>query len=86
MLHRQYFAHGSVVTRARLAGAHGPLFGETLAWNTSGFGFVSRWLASPPHRAILLRPGFRRVGVGLVHGTFSGHADATLVTADFAGR
>jgi uncharacterized protein YkwD len=47
---------------------------------------VDHWLASPMHRAVLLRPGFRRVGLGIAFGTFIGHGDAAVVTADFAGR
>src|SRR6266536_3782589 len=34
MIHRQYFAHGSVAGRALAQGARGPLFGEDLAWAT----------------------------------------------------
>jgi uncharacterized protein YkwD len=88
MLHRQYFAHGSVAGRALAQGARGPVFGEDLAWGTSATAqwVVNRWLASPPHRAVLLRPGFRRVGIGISFGTFAGHGGATVVTADFAGR
>jgi uncharacterized protein YkwD len=33
---------------------------------------LRRWLASPPHRAILLNPSFRYLGVGLTSGTFGG--------------
>jgi uncharacterized protein YkwD len=88
MMRRQYFAHGSVADRALAVGARGPLFGEDLAWGTgvTPQWVVDRWLASPSHRAILLRPGFRRVGVGIVFGTFIGFGGATLVTADFAGQ
>jgi uncharacterized protein YkwD len=88
MLHRQYFAHGSVAGRALAQGAHGPVFGEDLAWATglTAQWVVDRWLASPPHRAVMLRPGFRRVGIGIAFGTFAGHGDAGVVTADFAGR
>jgi uncharacterized protein YkwD len=88
MLRRQYFAHGSVAGRAVAAGARGPLFGEDLAWATglTAQWVVDRWLASPSHRAVLLRPGFRRVGLGIVFGTFIGHGGAGVVTADFAGR
>lgn len=88
MMRRQYFAHGSVLGRALAAGARGPLFGEDLAWSTglTAQWVVDRWLASPAHRAILLRPGFRRVGIGIVFGTFIGHGGAGVVTADFAGR
>ena len=88
MMHRQYFAHGAVAGRVLAEGAHGPVFGEDLAWGT-GVGAqwaVSQWLASPPHRAVLLRPGFRRVGIGIAFGTFAGHGGAAVFTADFAGR
>jgi uncharacterized protein YkwD len=88
MMHRQYFAHGAVAGRVLAEGAHGPVFGEDLAWGT-GVGAqwaVSQWLASPRHRAVLLRPGFRRVGIGIAFGTFAGHGGAVVFTADFAGR
>jgi uncharacterized protein YkwD len=88
MMRRGYFAHGFVAGRAVAAGARGPLFGEDLAWATglTAQWVVDRWLASPSHRAVLLRPGFRRVGIGVVYGTFIGHGGAGVVTADFAGR
>ena len=87
MMRRQYFAHGSVAGRALAAGARGPVFGEDLAWGTgvTAQWVVDRWLASPSHRAVLLRPGFHRVGIGIVFGTFAGHGGAAVVTADFAG-
>jgi uncharacterized protein YkwD len=88
MMRHQYFAHGFVAGRVVAAGAHGPLFGEDLAWSTgiTANWVVGAWLASPAHRAILLRPGFRRVGIGYSFGTFIGHGGAGVVTADFAGR
>jgi uncharacterized protein YkwD len=88
MMRRQYFAHGSVAGRAVAAGARGPLFGEDLAWaeRLTAQWVVDHWLASPSHRAVLLRPGFRRVGIGIAFGTFAGHSGAGIVTADFAGR
>ena len=88
MMRRQYFAHGSVAGRVVAAGARGPLFGEDLAWATSitANWVVGAWLASPAHRANLLRPGFRRVGIGYSFGSFIGHGGAGVVTADFAGR
>ena len=88
MMRGQYFAHGALAIRAVRAGARGPLFGETLAWSTGITAqlVVDRWLASPPHRAVMLRPGFRRVGIGIAFGTFVGRGNAGVVTADFAGR
>jgi uncharacterized protein YkwD len=41
------------------------------------------WLNSAPHRAIVLDPRFRRVGVGRRWGTL-GSAGRAVVTADFA--
>jgi uncharacterized protein YkwD len=87
MLRRQYFAHGSVARRARALGARGPVFGENLAWATglTAQWVVDKWLASPSHRAVMLRPGFRRVGIGILYGTFAGRGGVGVVTADFAG-
>jgi uncharacterized protein YkwD len=87
MMRRQFFAHGSVSARALAQGARGPIFGENLAWGTgvTATWVVNQWLASPSHRAVLLRPGFRRVGVGYAFGTFAGRGGAAVVTADFAG-
>jgi uncharacterized protein YkwD len=88
MMNRQYFAHGAVAGRALSAGARGPVFGEDLAWATglTPDWVVSTWLTSPSHRAVLLRRGFRRVGLSILYGTFIGHGGAAVVTADFAGR
>ena len=88
MMRRQYFAHGAMAGRVSASGARGPLFGEDLAWATgiNATWVVTHWLASPSHRAVLLRPGFRRVGIGYAFGTFAGHGGAGVVTADFAGR
>jgi uncharacterized protein YkwD len=88
MMKRQYFAHGAVAARALAQQARGPVYGEDLAWGTgvTAQSVVNNWLASPRHRAVLLRPGFRRIGIGIAFGTFVGHGGAAVVTADFAGR
>ena len=90
MLRYGYFAHGAFGRRLTSFGVRGGVVGENLAW---GKGFcrragviVSEWLRSPEHRANLLRPGFRRVGVGSVIGRFAGQSKVLVVTADFAGR
>jgi uncharacterized protein YkwD len=64
--------------------------GETLAWGT-GFdatpaGVVQMWMHSPEHRAILLSPLFRFVGIGRAQGRFLGHAGAAVWTADWGHR
>ena len=90
MIRRQYFAHGRFVSRLARFGIRGPRVGENLAWGVGGGAdareIVRRWLASPHHRANLLRPGFRRVGIGLRSGGFAGYGSALVITADFAGR
>jgi uncharacterized protein YkwD len=88
-LRRQYFAHGAFAARMNTFGARGPFVGENLAWGTGALGsaahVVELWLASPEHRANLLRPGFTRVGLATPVGTFAGQSGVTMVTADFGG-
>jgi uncharacterized protein YkwD len=90
MMRRGYFGHGSMARRMNGYDVHAPVVGENLAWGTGPYGtpkvIVHEWLVSPEHRANLLRPGFRSVGVGAAVGTFVGRSGATVVTADFAGR
>ena len=90
VLRTDRFAHGAFDVRLRRHGVRGPLLGENLAWGTgrraSASAVVRGWLASPSHRANLLRPGFRRIGIGAVTGAFAGYRGATVFTADFAGR
>jgi uncharacterized protein YkwD len=90
MVRRNYFAHGRLVPRLARFGVRARRVGENLAWGV-GSGADARhvvrsWLASPRHRANLLRPGFRRVGLGVRSGAFAGHGNALVITADFAGR
>jgi uncharacterized protein YkwD len=83
------FSHGAFGSRMARFAVAGRVAGENLAWGTgsrgAATGIVAAWLASPGHRANLLRPGFVRVGVGDLAGSFRGHAGAHVVTADFAG-
>ena len=83
------FAHGAFGSRMARFDIQGTFAGENLAWGTGSLGtaqgVVASWLASPEHRANLLRPSFRRVGVGELTGTFHGYGGARVVTADFAG-
>jgi uncharacterized protein YkwD len=48
-----------------------PSVGETLYWGTGSLGspsaVVAAWLASPPHRAILLRRDWRQIGAAVIH-------------------
>jgi len=90
MLRTGTFAHGNFARRLSSYRARGPYFGENLAWGVgsrgSASGVVQMWLASPGHRANLLRRTFQRVGLGISVGTFRGYGGASVVTANFAGR
>ena len=90
MVSRNFFAHGDFASRMRQFGIRAPYMAENLAWGSGSASnprsLVQMWLNSPPHRRNLLRPGFRRVGVGALMATFSGASGARVVTADFAGR
>ena len=81
--------HGALTERLRRFRAPAATFGENLAWGAGVHGqaaaVVGRWLNSPSHRANLLRPGFRWVGLGAATGTFAGRPGATVVTAVFSG-
>ena len=89
MLISQIFQHGAFGARMVRFDVRGTLTGENLAWGNGPFGsasaIVRAWLASPEHRANLLRPRFTRIGIGDLVGPFLGYDGAHVVTADFAG-
>ena len=65
--------------------------GENLAWGAPDIGArktVRQWLKSPGHRANLLAPSWRHIGVAAVHlsdpgGYYGDFDDVTIVVADF---
>ncbi|HYX88078.1 MAG TPA: CAP domain-containing protein [Gaiellaceae bacterium] len=89
MLRTGSFSHGAFAARIRGVGIRARSIGENLAWAAGrmsvGRVVVQMWLASPAHRANLLHPGFRLVGIGAPVGPFAGYRSVSMVTADFAG-
>ena len=93
MLRRDFFDHhssdGTPFDRRVRRHANARRIGETLAAISrrhGGAGKVVRmWMQSPPHRAIVLSSGFRRVGIARRWGTL-GASKLAVVTADFASR
>jgi uncharacterized protein YkwD len=89
MMQTGAFAHGAFAGRMAAFHVRGPFVGENLAWGTGSYAqpqtIVAEWLQSPEHRRNLLRPGFTRIGIGEVQGSFLGSGGAVVVTADFAG-
>jgi uncharacterized protein YkwD len=90
MLRTGTFAHGAFNARIRRTGVRAKRVGENLAWGqgrlSAARSILRMWLASPEHRANLLHPGYRIVGVGALRGCFDGHRHTLMVTTDFAGR
>ncbi len=92
MVHSNVFDHnapdGSPEQRVHDAGYHYSSLGETIAWGTGSYGTpagtVQRWMASPPHRRIILTARLRDVGVGITFGApLRGRSGGATVTADF---
>src|SRR4051794_36857012 len=101
MARMDYFSHNSrsgasFVDRIRAAGylrgARRWSLGENIAWGTgrlaSPRSIVRAWMHSPGHRANILAPAFRQIGIGVSFGApvrTSARAKATY-TADFGMR
>jgi uncharacterized protein YkwD len=64
--------------------------GEVIGYGTGPAGtpraIVKAWLRSKAHRAILLNPLWRDVGVGRASGTFRSRSGATMFTVDVGRR
>jgi uncharacterized protein YkwD len=102
MAHDGYFAHESADgsafwKRIQQFYASGPWgywsVGENLLWSSpdvSASKALQMWLNSPEHRANLMNPRWREIGVAALHeaaapGVFKG-MDVTIVTTDFGVR
>jgi uncharacterized protein YkwD len=101
MVQRRYFDHdspggSSMVDRILGAGYvrknQGWSLGENIAWGTGDLATAAQihkaWMASPGHRANILRRSFREIGIGIVVGNpVARPADAgATYTADFGVR
>ncbi len=47
--------------------------GEAIAFASDARAIVRSWMASPPHRRLLLSRSYRVVGVGVVRGTYNSY-------------
>jgi Cysteine-rich secretory protein family len=78
------------LAEVRATGFRFSLFGENIwagPWGANAREVVSGWLASPRHRANLLRPAFRLFGAGLVHAPgMLGNVDGAVWVTTFAAR
>jgi len=98
MMTRDYFAHTSptgssvysrIVNSGFVAG-YSWIGGETLAWGNGSLATplatVHAWLASPEHRAIMLSPKFRWIGISRTCGNYRGDPSTCVWTADWVKR
>ena len=100
MVRRRFFGHvgpaelsllGRVRRTRYLAGAGGWIIGENIGYGRWPHGtpasMVRSWMRSSGHRAIILRAGFRAVGIGIVPGVPGRpRARGATYTADFGAR
>jgi uncharacterized protein YkwD len=98
MVRHRYFAHKSrsgAPFTARIAATgwtrshHRYVVGENIGWGTpklaSPRAMVRRWMHSPEHRANILQPRYRLIGIGVALGIpVAGRSGATYST-DFGG-
>jgi uncharacterized protein YkwD len=101
MARRNYFSHdtlggGSFVDRIRAAGylrgAHSWTVGENLAWGSRSHSrprtIMQLWMNSPGHRANILNPSFREIGIGVAYDApvAGGGQPAGTYATDFGAR
>lgn len=100
MASRNYFDHntlggGDFLGRIRragyLSGARRWTAGENIAWgsgvSSTPAAIHRSWMTSPGHRANILSPAFREIGVGIVHGTpLRGGRGGATYTTNFGAR
>jgi len=85
MMAKQYFSHTSPSGRTpwdfvSAAGYAYSLLGENLAVHYHQAEDVEAgWLASPTHRANIVNPEFKDIGIGVVRGTFEGQSSTIVV-------
>ncbi|MEI6792656.1 MAG: CAP domain-containing protein [Actinomycetes bacterium] len=81
---------GRVLSSGYLNGADLWLIGENLAWGSGSLGspakIVAAWMASPGHRANLLRREFREIGIGVAPGTPGGATGGATHAEIYASR
>jgi uncharacterized protein YkwD len=98
MVARRFFAHVSPTgerldQRIRRAGylrtVRRWVLGEDIAWGdpqATPAAIVAAWMDSPPHRAVIVRPGFREAGVGVASGVPLADAAAGATVVLDVGR
>ncbi len=76
--------------RINRAGYRWTRVGENLGLGSGSlrrpYAIFSNWMRSPRHRANILSPGFRDLGIAVRHGSLSGYSNAFVWVAEFASH
>ena len=98
MVQKRYFSHDSKsgadfkarIARTGYLGGNGAILGENLAWGSQDQAtprsIVESWMDSPGHRANILQPKFREIGIGIVRASPRGIDRAATYAAEFGRR
>jgi uncharacterized protein YkwD len=98
MVRKRYFSHSSRsgrdfqqrIVRTGYTRRGAALLGENLAWGTRRLAtpraVVRGWMNSPGHRANILRPKFRHIGIGVVKAAPTHAAGGATYAAEFGRR
>jgi uncharacterized protein YkwD len=79
MLRHDFFGHGPSIDVAGNFRSAGETLAYHTGWDAQPRRTIARWMNSPGHRAVLLSPGFRWVGMGLARGRLGGRVATTWV-------
>ena len=85
MLDNQRFEHPAAIRAPGYFRLRGEVLARSAHKHPPAARIVRQWLASPSHRAVLLKSSYRFVGVGLAYGRL-GNERGTLVTGHFGAR
>ena len=98
MVRKRYFAHNSRagrdfkdrIVRTGYTRGSAAILGENLAWGSHNLAtprsIVRGWMRSPGHRANILQPKFRHVGIGVVRAAPTSANNAATYAAEFGRR
>jgi uncharacterized protein YkwD len=98
MVKERFFAHvqpGGIglttrLLRTRYLPSKAWIVGENIAWGRgamdSPLNITRAWMHSTGHRANILKPGFRQIGVGIVPGVPTGSRRGATYTTDFGAK
>ncbi|HYH59551.1 MAG TPA: CAP domain-containing protein [Thermoleophilaceae bacterium] len=100
MVQRKYFSHTApggvsfvdrIMRQDYVNPGQGWTLGENIAWGSYGLAtpksIVRSWMHSPGHRANILNPRFREIGIGVVRGApQSGTGNAATYATSFGTR